>query len=258
MKKKLTVLLCIVIALAALCIWQRNNIKALYLFLSNDKEGAEAVIEKNRKDFEDKIKGYGENIPRNFTEEEESKIASGELSIEDATNMLLEEMETNAPTEDEPEVSVSDEPIKKEEPSKVENNVTKNEPDKKEPPKTEVKKPDKAKEGEIIKRYTAQFYSMKAYYIGQLGGIEAQAKKEYGSLTKEQKKSLSKAAFAGKYISYATTLQSECDSKVEEMLSSMKAELAAVGGDASIISVIRQAYNNEKAAKKAYYMNLIK
>ena len=37
----------------------------------------------------------------------------------------------------------------------------------------------------------------------------------------------------------------------------MKDELKAVGGDVAIIDVIKQAYENEKAARKAYYMNMV-
>ena len=87
---------------------------------------------------------------------------------------------------------------------------------------------DKTKEkntgSDIIKKYTAKFYSLKAYYLGQLGSIESQAKSDYSALTKEQKKSLSKTAFASKYINYALSLESECDSQVESLLAEMKRE----------------------------------
>lgn len=259
MKKFMIILLVFVILLTALVIWQKNNIEALYLYLTNDKEEVEQIVEKNRKELEEKIKEYGEEAPRNFTPEEEAMIASGELSIEEATELILSEQEEETGNEaEEPlkEESVEEKPDKAKDDKGNKPVKDGNESEKDTSKKVESNKSG-VSEGEIIRRYTAKFYSLKAYYMGQLSGIEAKAKSEYAALTKEQKKSLSKTAFAGKYISYATALQSECDGQVESLLSQMKAELDAVGGDSSIISSIRQTYNGEKAAKKAYYLSLI-
>ncbi|MDO5478634.1 MAG: hypothetical protein Q4G23_05660, partial [Clostridia bacterium] len=115
----------------------------------------------------------------------------------------------------------------------------------------------KTSQSAIVKKYTAKFYSLKAYYMGQLSGLEAQAKRDYAALSKEQRKSVSKVSFAAKYMNYALALEGECDGQMETLLSQMKSELEAVGGDTSIIGTIRQAYQAEKAAKKAGYMSLL-
>lgn len=255
MKKWMIALLAVVILLTALCLWQRNNIKALYLFITNDEAGVEQIIEDNRKELEDKIKEYGEDMPRNFTPEEEAKIASGEISVEEAVELLLGE-ETSA-EENEETLVVGDEETSADVP---EENQTPEVKEENNSDKADSK--DKTKEkntgSDIIKKYTAKFYSLKAYYLGQLGSIESQAKSDYSALTKEQKKSLSKTAFASKYINYALSLESECDSQVESLLAEMKTELTETGADTSVIGVIRQAYNSEKAAKKADYMSILK
>ncbi len=254
MKKWMIALLVAIALIVALCFWQRNNIKALYLFMTNDKAGVEQIIENNRKDLEDKIKEYGEDMPRNFTPEEEEKIASGEITVDEAVELLLGE----EPSVEENEGTLIEE---NEEPSAdvPEENKT-SAVNEENSDKADSK--DKAKEknpgSDIIKRYTAKFYSLKAYYLGQLGSIESQAKSDYSALTKEQKKSLSKASFASKYINYALSLESECDSQVESLLAEMKTELTEAGADISVIGVIRQAYNSEKAAKKADYMSILK
>ncbi|MBQ2941472.1 MAG: hypothetical protein IJD97_04475 [Clostridia bacterium] len=277
MKKWMIASLVTVLILGALCIWQRNNIEALYLALTNDREGVEKMIEDNKKDLEEKIKEYSDVVPRNLTPEEEEMIARGEMSVEEATALLLAETENTDETTAEESSAAEEKAPEKEEAPEVEEEITEKEPVKTEetPSKTETStktenpgtattgktdstKKNKAKESEIIKNYTAQFYSMKAYYIGQLNQIEANARSEYSSMSKEQKKNLSKAGFVGKYVGYATGLQSECDAKVSGLLEQMKAELKAVGGDLSIINTVKQAYENEKAARKAYYMNMVK
>lgn len=238
MKKSIIILLVIAGILLILGIWQKNNIEAIYMYFTKDATEVSEILETNKKNLEEEISKYAEDIPRALTKEEEEKIASGEMSIEEAANMLLEEE-----TEDESKPVAED--------SKEPEN------EKEEKPQTDEKDDKKTKEGSIIKKYTAQFYSMKAYYMGQLSQIESKAKAEYAALSREEKKNLSKTAFISKYASYAMSLQSECDGKVESLLNEMKKELKAIGGDTKIITTIRDAYEAEKAARKAYYLSLV-
>ncbi len=239
MRKKIVVFAIIVAILLGLGLWQKNNLKAIYMYFTSDTEEVSKILETNRENLEKEISKYSEDVPRALTKEEEELIASGELSVEDATKMLLEENNKN---ENVPE---------NENPGKAE---TENPPLKEEKPEKDGKKND---ESAIIKKYTAQFYSMKAYYMGQLSQIESKAKAEYTSLSTEEKKNLSKAAFVGKYASYALNLQSECDSKVDSLLKDMKKELKEAGADTGIITTIKEAYEAEKTARKAYYLNLV-
>ena len=269
MKKRYIILLVAVVLISILCIWQRNNIKALYLFARYDKADIEKMLEESNKELEKKIEKYSDYLPRTLTSEEEARIASGELSIEEATELLIGDEETvadgtvdvNAEKETQAESesankitedSLDEEKNKAEKASGTEekNNTAGT---------TKVTASDSGnkKEGEIIRNYTAQFYSLKAYYIGQLSQIETGARKDYAAMSKEEKKNLSKTTFINKYMSHAMALQGECDSKVDSLLKSMKEELKEVGGNTSIIGVIQQAYENEKAARKAYYMNMV-
>ncbi len=239
MRKKIIVFVVISALLLGLGIWQKNNIKALYMYFTTDKEAVSAVIDKQRENLKEEISKYTEDIPREFTKEEEEMIASGEISLEEAAKIILgeENEDANAPE-----------------------NEIKTEEVKEKPPTVQEKTPEeikKEKESTIIKKYTAQFYSLKAYYMGQLSQIESKAKTEYASMSKEEKKNLSKATFVGKYASYALNLQSECDKKVDTLLKDMKKELKETGADIRIISTIKEAYEAEKAARKAYYLNLV-
>lgn len=59
-----------------------------------------------------------------------------------------------------------------------------------------------------------------------------------------------------KYLKTAATLESEADSKVESLLSELKSKLVSLGADTSIISTMRDSYENEKRLKKSYYLSL--
>lgn len=243
MKKRYAVLLIILLAVASLCFWQRNNIEALFIFATNDAESTRKLIDENKEKLNKELEKYSYTVPRQLTPEEEEKIASGEMSVSEATKMLIED-DTQAEEVAPSGAGVkgqSAEPVSK--PSENTGSVKKDS--------------SKEKENAIIKRYTAELYSMKAYYIGQLSQIEGRARAEFSAMSAAEKKNLSKAAFVGKYAGYATSLLGECDSKVSSLLASMKTELTEVGGDTSIIQTIRQAYEGEKAARKAYYLNMV-
>lgn len=237
MKKRYIILIVIALAVAGLCFHQRNNIKAIIIFATHSTEDTEKLIQKNKEELNESLKKYSEYIPRDLTSEEEEKIASGELSVEEAAEILLKEA-----SEEEEKAADGSNSASRPSSSGNENTSVNKETD---------------KSASVIKRYTAELYSMKAYYMGQLSQIESRARSEYSAMSSTEKKNLSKAAFVGKYAGYATTLMGECDGKVNSLLSSMKAELTSVGGDTSIISAIRQAYENEKAARKAYYLNMV-
>ncbi len=257
MKKACSIILAIIILLSALCIWQRNNLKAVYLFLTNDTEDVERILEENRATLEEKVKEYGDYVTRGLTAEEEAQIASGELSVEEATKMLLEEAEKAAEEKINEEAEKEAETVEDVVPVTPDAKEPVKETEKEEKTSSQKAESDKKKEGEIIRNYTAQFYSLKAYYMGQLSQIETRAKNDYSALSKEEKKNLSKASFISKYVGYATSLQNECDGKVNSLLKSMKEELKAIGADTAIIGVIQQTYEQEKAARKAYYMNMV-
>ena len=276
MKKFISILLIIIALIAALCIWQKNNIDALIMFITKDEEGVNKVLEETKDVLDEKIKEYAPVTPRYFTPEEEEKIASGELTIEEADSLILAEEnkgdagkntenkptpEVDAPDKNEVNDNnvVSDEKnsdmTETKKPEASENNPDTKVPSKAESEKTadsNVSTPD-----DIIRNYTARFYALKAYYIGQLNQLEATAKNEYINARKENK-SVSKTSLIAKYMGRASALQGECDGKVSALLEEMKAELKAAGGDLSVIDTIRQTYEAEKAARKAQYMNQLK
>lgn len=246
MKKRYIALFTAVLIIAALCIWQQNNIKALFIFATNNPEQTEKLIEENKNIISEVIKKYPDASVRELTTEEEEKIAGGEMSVSEAVDMLISEANEKSGSVNSSSGESTQNSGSQPSAAAGSNNETKS-----------SQNSNKSKESAIIQRYTAELYSMKAYYIGQLNQIEGKARAEYRAMSASEKKNLSKATFVGKYAGYATSLMGECDGKVNSLLSSMKSELKAVGGDVSIISTIKQAYEGEKAARKAYYLNMI-
>ncbi len=92
-KKVVLIILCVILlSLAALTVWQWNNIKAVYYWLNAESsEHLTEQIEANKKEREEVVSKYIDGTVRDFTEEEEKQIISGELSVEEATKIIKEE-----------------------------------------------------------------------------------------------------------------------------------------------------------------------
>ena len=101
-----------------------------------------------------------------------------------------------------------------------------------------------------------EIYALRTSFVGQLDGLLQQAKAEYGTLSPEQREK-QKNSLASKYIGLAGSLEANCDSQMEAILSRIQKHLKENGGDTSLVKEIRKVYENEKALKKSYYMSMM-
>ena len=232
-KKVLLTGVCLLIALlCVVAVWRWNDIKAIYYFgVVGSSEKIAEEIDARKKAREEAISEYIDGTVRDFTEEEERKITSGELSVEEATEIIRNEF-----TE-----SVNG------------NSANSEENKKKDPIDSEKKEID-----EFIAEKIIQLYSYKAYYLGQLGQIEKSAKKDYLALSPKDRNLVSKQSIVDKYIGVANALLIECDAKVHATLKNLEKKLLEKNMDTAIITKINSSYEEEKALKKAYYMSLLK
>ena len=214
----------ILLALTAIGIWQRNNIKALYYFMTvGSSKDITTRIENTKKEREEIISNYISGKVRDFTTEEEELIISGELAVEDATELIRSDYEKSV----------------------------------------EEEKTDSGKNAEVsdFEQYIAdniiQLYSYKAYYLGQLGQIESAAVKDYSALPNNERTLVSKQSIVDRYIGRANALLTECDAKVNAIMSNLEQRLKAENMDTELVNKIGSSYEEEKALKKAYYISLL-
>ncbi len=203
---------------AGFCVWQADNIKAVLNSFKYTDDQIDKMIADNKESLDKEIKEKYDIIS-DFTDEDEAKILSGEMSVEEAVGKKRAELE-----------------------------------------KAEIKDSNdvKNKTNKIVSNRIIEFYSLKAYYLGQLGQMEAKVKKDYLALPKEKKNLVGKKELVSKYMSVASSLLAQCDAKMAELTAKLEKEIKAVGGDTSIIDTINKAYENEKNLKKAYYMSKMK
>lgn len=232
MKKKkflktfLIIVAVFIVLIAAVCVWQKDNITAA---LNSQKYTQEEIADKitdSKQTVQQTIEKYNLPIVRDFTFEEEEKIRKGELTVEEAMQLIYAQ-----PTQtDENDADVNN------------NNDDSN--------KTQQVQTDPA--SAIVADYITQVYSLKAYYIGQLGNVESEMRQVYNQSGKDKSKI---AGIVKSYLPRIASMESECDKKIDALLSSLRADLNAIGADTSVADQIQEAYINEKSLRKSYYLS---
>lgn len=222
----LGVVIVIVTLVAALCVWQCSNIIAVWKAMNSTSEQIAVEMNENKKELEEQLKQDHSTIISDFTAEEERNIIKGELSYEDAVKALTERYENK----------------------KNEANANAS---------TNAGSDNSAEIDQLIGDKIVQLYSLKAYYLGQLGQIEASVKKEYLKLPKEKRNLVGKKALVDKYMGQALGLMDKCDKEVASVLKELESGLKKLNADTSVVKRIKQSYENEKNLKKAYYVSLL-
>lgn len=214
----LSILGFLVLTVTVLTVWQYDNICAVIKGFTSTTEQIAQEMNQNKKMLEDELKKQNVEVVSDFTAEEEKQIIKGELSVEEALGGLNTRYEE----------------------SKKDTTYT-----------------NSSSANQLIGEKTVELYSLKAYYLGQLGQMEKTVKAEYAALPAEKKNLLGKKDIANRHMGTALGLMNQCDEKVEVILAELKAGLERIGADTSIIKTIRAAYESEKNLKKAYYLSLL-
>jgi len=217
----LGIVLTILVAVVVIGIWQRNNIAAVVKSVSKTQEEIAGELNSSKKQLENELSEKYTTIVSDFTAEEERQIMKGELSIEEVKNRLDRKYEEKKNSS------------------------------------SAVTSLQSAEVDKLIGDKVIELYSLKAYYLGQLGQIEASVKKDYIAMPEEKRNLVGKQELVTKYMGTALSLMNQCDAQVNELLSGLEKSLKKLNGDTAIIKTIRDAYENEKALKKAYYLKLL-
>ena len=176
-----------------------------------------------------------ENIAvRDLTPEEAQALNDGNLSEEEVIEILTGK----------PQTSVEEEPPQS-------SAGTTSAPSQTEKPKE--KTPEEISE-ERISAAIAKLYIQKNEYLNRLDKVEARAREEYLSLSKEERKT-AKSKMIKAYMPEVSAWETECDDVVEGLIDEIRKELKAAGKSESIADEIKTAYLNEKRLKKAYFIN---
>ncbi len=270
----LIILAIIVAVIAALCIWQWQNINAVVDGIRYDEQQLEQQARQSEKDIADYLETNQIGTIRPLTEEESAAVISGEITEQDAVKistgrLTLEEAKQNKAEQDNAasDNAASDKPAKSPNPTeasrpkpdtKPQESLTTQKPsDKKDEPQPE-KQPEEPEEVDydmLISEKVAQLYVVKANFYAEFNSAWATQKALYLQLPKSERTRAKKASIVKSYMGEGLSMEQKYDAQVEAIITELKPLLTVAGRSTELADSIRAAYNQEKKAKKAQLIN---
>lgn len=228
-------------AVAGVCFWQRDNLKAVQTSATISREELADRMEENDKKIADSAQSMEGVTVRDLTEEEKQALRAGELDEAE----LLERLTTPASEEESaaPEQTVTPQP------SGESTTAT-------EPPKETTQSPAENSAEKALSECLAEIYVMKAEYTAWLEDKNQEAIDEYVALEESQRTTAAKYSIGMRCLREALEKEKECDARMEEMKEKIRGLLDELGRDYSLIDEIQAAYEEEKTLKKAYFLGL--
>lgn len=224
MKKALKVLLIVFLLLAivlgAVFLWQWKNIESIMLGVKEESIEIEKRRNENQIKLVDDVNNYMDEPIREMTEEEKQQIEEGKVSASDVYQKIFEEKKENLEKNGQKET--------------VNNSSTKD---------------------EIISRYMAELYKLQNEFTARAESTIKQGASYYESIKDHPQDPVARADTMAHFTPIVRALESECNTKVEKIISDLKGELEKIGEDTAIIAAIRSTYANEKQLKLSYYAN---
>ena len=216
----LGVLVALVLLIGALCLWQWNNIPAVYTFLTLDSAEIAQNLEQQREEHHQAIQEKVELTIAPPSTEQSDAILSGQATPEEVKEAL----------------GITEQ-LKKTEEAEPGNTA---------PAYTEQ---------ELVNSCVAELYACKIDIMEVLAELKKEAVNEWNALPEEARNDakLREIGMAGLEDCY--DLEVTVDNQVEAILEKYRPKLKELGADTGILDTLWKYYCDEKAAEKAYYLD---
>lgn len=235
----LTLFLIVLIIAGALIFWQRDNISALINGMKYSSDDLALQLDNKREELKTQVEKYTSAKINDISAEDEEKLFNGGITIEEISDkykLPIDVMKEN----DDQKTGQSNNP---EHSINVDNT-------------SDVGEDNSKAIDDAVSTGVSKMYALKAKYVSKLGELEREVISEYSSLPKEKQNAKSKKEIVTKNINYIAEMEQKCDSDVEAVLTTLEEQLKELNGDTEIITILKEAYENEKELKKAYYLSL--
>ena len=249
-KISLGVALTLSAAAVGLGVWQQENIRALYTFLTTDTETLSGTLQ-------DKQQAQQETLEQEFhitvappSLDISNDLLDGKLSAEDAKDAL-------GITQVIPPPEAPPEPQPKPQPA-VPAPAPQPEAPAPEPPPAppEQSEADRlALIEEQVNLCVAELYACEVDLMAQLGQMKQAAIDEWVSLSPEERTPARKRQIGLAGLDACYKLEVVVDDQVDAILSRYEAPILELGGDTAVLDDLWRYYCDKKADQKAYYMD---
>ncbi len=226
------ILLALLLLLGGLCIWQRDKVRALYLYLTTDAESiaanTEQVRAQNHAALVDRFPDTITVTPP--TIEQSEALLDGKVKPEEVKESLG--------------IAQAEKPADAAEPAPA--------PEGQSSAAAQTPKPDPE---ELVNQCVAELYACKVDVMAQLGVLKQAALDQWSALSQEQRTKTKKTEIIMDGLRQCYDLEADVDAQVQEILDRYRTALQEAGGDATVTDTLWNAYCQEKETEMAYYLN---
>ena len=219
------VILSIALVVGSLVIWQWDNIKSVYLGLTETALEIETRRAENQEALVFELNEYMDTPVREMTPEEKKQVENGEKTVTEVYSEIFTELEKGTVENSRGEI-----------PEKL--------------PSGSVSQKDA-----IIAKYMAQLYNLQSEYSARAESTISQGDRYYESIKSHPQDATARAKTIAHFTPIVRSVEAECDGKVENVIANLEKELKTIGANTDIIGTIRTTYAKEKQLKLSYYSN---
>ena len=280
----MSILLILAAGVVGVGIWQKNNLEAMMQFSQFSQEELEQQLQDNDQQVQDILNAALDAAKKVDSEtveaqEPQASVDNPEPSVEAPDNTAP------APVEPQTEPVVPAEPDVPAQPSVQPpvNDTTQTQPPEVTPtqPQTPVlpapqpetpgttqtpavQEPTKVPETpavtgptyeEQLQAIVDRVYALRAEYLQALDDLQGEAVAAYKAIPKSQRNKKAIVNFVSTYIAKATTLEKQCDGKMDALVKELTQLQKKYGQSMELVEAVKYTYANEKSLKKAWYMS---
>ncbi len=253
MKKRrvfLGVLAFVIIVIGILVFVNIDNIKAIYEATKYSTEEIEKRMEESAEKQKEILNKYNQQNIKPLSDEDAKKLADGELSEEDAIEIIMDkkDSETKEAVEKDKNPNVDTESKKPQQKPKEEasNNI----------PPTDTNTENKESEiDEKIGELVAKIYVLKAKYNNLISAENYNVASDFYSLPKEEQTRERKYQMGLTFMNTLKGYQSKCDAEINSVLSELTKLLKDNDMPTDLVDEIKKSYEEEKKNKIAYFVS---
>jgi len=243
----LGVLLFLVVGVAGVAVWQKENLKALYTYLTNDSQSISQNLEDKRQQQQEALnKDYNVTVQAPSTEQSDD-LLEGKVDPEEVKESLglKQETEKKPAHEETPDKSGQAEaPDRAQQPEQPV-----------QPPQVPEEKDPQQEIEALVNQCVAELYACEVDLMAQLGVMKQAALDEWRALPEEQRTKEKKLEIGFAGLEKCYDLEVVIDDKVEGILEKYRVQIKELGGDTAVLDDLWKYYCEKKAAEKAYYMD---
>lgn len=264
-KAGLGVALVLAAAVTGLGVWQRENVKALYTYLTRDSESISQTLQDKQqaqqetlqKDYNVTVLAPSIDVSNDLLDgkvsPEEVKQALGITQAAETSQAAPEQNQTpqTVPEQSQTQQAAPVQPEQSQQPAQTPEAAAPEQTPT--PEQTEAER--KKKIEDLVNQCVAELYACEVDLMAQLGQMKKAAVDQWVALKPEERTTAKKQEIGFSGLEECYKLEVVIDDKVDAILKRYEAPIKELGGDTAVLNELWRYYCDKKADQKAYYLD---